>query len=193
MTPPQPQNQSSTSRATQSEQAHRRALAGYRTAVEWMLIAGVLSLLCAAGVVVWLIRSVLPRTLAYSAFATDISQGRYDARINPTGTDELARLGQVLDDLAQRRQAHDAYDRNQLELLSGLQTTETEQEARDLLRRHLERMVADTTVTVLNRNNSADRLQAVTPLDGSLALVAGLESAKPRSCLAVRQAQPHNA
>ncbi len=179
--------------ATQSAQAHRQALAVYRSSVELMLIVGLIGLLAASGVVIWLIRSVLPRTLAYSTFATKVSEGQYDARIQPTGNDELAQLGRVLDELAQRRQIQETFDRNQLELLDTLQTAESEDEARDLLRRHLERTVTDTKITILNRNNSADRLQAVTPVDPTSPLVAGLESAKPRSCLAVRKGRPHKA
>jgi hypothetical protein len=52
-------------------------------------------------------------------------------------------------------------------------------------------MVADSKFTIHSRNNSADRLQALTPLGSAAPLLAGLESAKPRSCLAVRQARPH--
>jgi hypothetical protein len=75
--------------------------------------------------------------------ATDRSHGRYERRV------ELAQLGRVLDDSAQRRRAQDTYDRNQLELLGGLQPAESEHEARDLLRHHRERMVADSKFTIL--------------------------------------------
>jgi hypothetical protein len=134
---------------------------------------------------------VLPRTLAYSAFAADVSQGTYDQRLAPTGQDELAQLGRVLDNLAQRRENDDIYDRHQLDLIDSLQLTEREEEAHKLLKRHLERSIDCNSITVLNRNNSADRLQAMTPLDDSSPLIAGLESAKPRSCLAIRKARPH--
>jgi hypothetical protein len=77
------------------------------------------ALLAVAGVVFWLIRTVLPRTVACAAFATDRSHGRYELCV------ELAQLGRVLDDSAQRRRAQDTYDRNQLELLGGLQTAES--------------------------------------------------------------------
>ena len=177
----------------QSARAHRHALAVYRSTVELMLLAGLLCLLSAAGVVIWLIRAVLPRTVAYSSFATDISQGRYDRSIPAVGTDELAQLGKVLNELAHRRQEQDGYDRHQLQLQDGLQAADSEDEARDLLHRHLHRTLTGSSVTILNRNNSADRLQAVTSLDPDSPLHAALESTTPRSCLAVRNAQPHTA
>jgi diguanylate cyclase (GGDEF)-like protein len=175
----------------QAAQAHRDALGAYRSSVELMLLAGLLGLICSVGVVIWLIRSVLPRTLAYSAFAADVSRGNYEERLEPTGQDELAQLGRVLDELAQRRENDDIYDRHQLDLIDSLQLTEREQEAHELLKRHLERSIAATSITVLNRNNSADRLQAMTQLEANSPLVASLESAKPRSCLAIRKARPH--
>ena len=45
-----------------------------------------------------------------------------------------------------------------------LQLAEDEDEAHLLLQRHLERVIRGAAVTVLNRNNSADRLEAMTPL-----------------------------
>ena len=44
---------------------------------------------------------------------------------------------------------------------------------------------------MLNRNNSADRLEAVTPLPGGSPLADTLRGAKPRSCLAVRSGRTH--
>jgi diguanylate cyclase (GGDEF)-like protein len=44
---------------------------------------------------------------------------------------------------------------------------------------------------VLNRNNSADRLEAVTPLPGGSPLAETLRGAEPRSCLAVRSGRTH--
>ena len=156
-----------------------------------MLLVGLLCLLLSVGVVLWLIRSVVPRTLAYSAFASRVRAGDYSERLEPQGGDELAQLGRTLDDLAERRQADDIFDRNQLDLIDTLQLTESEHDAHDLLKRHLERSVAENSVTVLNRNNSADRLQAMTTVDPASPLASGLDSAKPRSCLAVRKARTH--
>ena len=44
---------------------------------------------------------------------------------------------------------------------------------------------------VLNRNNSADRLEAVTPLPRGSPLAGTLRGAEPRSCLAVRSGRTH--
>ena len=177
----------------QGKKAHEAALGVYRSSVILMLIAGALGLICTVGVVGWLIRSVLPRTLAYSAFAADVSRGDYSGHLRPSGDDELAQLGRVLEGLAQRREAEDAYDHRQLELIETLQLTESQQEANDLLKRHLERAVAGNRVTILNRDNGADRLQAVTAIAPESPLAAALQSATPRSCLAVRKATPHTA
>jgi diguanylate cyclase (GGDEF)-like protein len=175
-----------------ADAGYRGVVRDFDVSIEMMLIAGIVGLLCSIATVLWLIRSVLPRTLSYSAFATKVGEGDYTSRLHAEGADELAQLGQVLDDLAETRQAEDAYDRNKLELIGALQLTENEHDAHELLQRHLERSIANSTVTVLHRNNSADRLQAMTPLDPSSPLAAGLKSAKPRSCLAIRMARSHS-
>ena len=75
--------------------------------------------------------------------------------------------------------------------MDTLQVTETEDEAHELLKRQLERTVADSSVVVLNRNNSADRLQPTTPVEDESPLQSTLTDAKPRSCLAMRFARTH--
>ena len=80
---------------------------------------------------------------------------------------------------------------DQAELAETLQIASDEDEAHQLLQRHLERTLAATTAVVLNRNNSADRLEAVTPLPGGSPLADTLRGAEPRSCLAVRSGRPH--
>ncbi len=89
-----------------------------------------------------------------------------------------------------RRAVEPAQD--QVEFADTLQLAEDEDEAHQLLQRHLERSVADATVTVLNRNNSADRLEAVTALKPGSMLTASLAHAQPRSCLAVRSGRTHD-
>ena len=173
----------------QGKKAHEAALGVYRSSVILMLLAGALGLICTVGVVGWLIRSVLPRTLAYSAFAADVSRGDYSGHLRPSGDDELAQLGRVLETLAQRREAEDAYDHRQLELIETLQLTESQQEANDLLKRHLERAVSGNQVTILNRDNGADRLQAVTAMAPESPLAAALQSATPAR--ASPSARPH--
>ena len=79
----------------------------------------------------------------------------------------------------------------QKEFADTLQIANDEDEAHLLLQHHLERTLAATRAVVLNRNNSADRLEAVTPLPRGSPLAETLRGAKPRSCLAVRSGQTH--
>ncbi len=82
---------------------------------------------------------------------------------------------------------------DQAEFADILQIAKDEDEAHQLLQRHLERTLAATTAVVLNRNNSADRLEAVTPLPDGSPLAVTLRGAEPRSCLAVRSGRMHRA
>ncbi len=79
----------------------------------------------------------------------------------------------------------------QVELGDALQVARSEHEAYGLLARHITRSSGAVQVTMLNRNNSADRLEPVTPVRPDSAVAAGLEGAAPDSCLAVRLARPH--
>jgi diguanylate cyclase (GGDEF)-like protein len=83
-------------------------------------------------------------------------------------------------------------EQEQSEFSDSLQFAEDEDEAHELLRRHLERSVRDSSATVLNRNNSADRLEAVTDLPAESPLVRTLTRARPRSCLAVRSGRVYH-
>jgi diguanylate cyclase (GGDEF)-like protein len=80
---------------------------------------------------------------------------------------------------------------DQAEFADTLQIAGDEDEAHRLLQRHLERTLAATSAVVLNRNNSADRLEAVTPLPAGSPLPGTLRGAEPRSCLAVRSGRTH--
>jgi diguanylate cyclase (GGDEF)-like protein len=80
---------------------------------------------------------------------------------------------------------------DQAEFADSLQVANDEDEAHQLLQRHLERTLTATSAVVLNRNNSADRLEAVTPLPGGSPLADTLRGAKPRSCLSVRSGRTH--
>ncbi len=139
----------------------------------------------------WLIRSVVPRTRTYSRFAAHVSAGELGHRLNARGGDELAELGRSLDDLVGRHEEDESFRRSQAEFVNALQVTETEQEAHALIKRHLERAIETSTIVVLNRNNSHDRLEPRTPVDAGSAVARGLEGATPRSCLAVRFARRH--
>jgi diguanylate cyclase (GGDEF)-like protein len=81
---------------------------------------------------------------------------------------------------------------DQAEFADTLQLANDEDEAHRLLQRHLERTLAGTDAVVLNSNNSADRLEAVTPLPTASPLAGTLRGAAPRSCLAVRSGRPHH-
>lgn len=72
-----------------------------------------------------------------------------------------------------------------------MQLTGSEREAHDLLKRHLERSIPESAVTILSRNNSADRLEATTALTAEDPIRETLREAQPRDCLAVRSGQPH--
>ncbi len=80
---------------------------------------------------------------------------------------------------------------DQAEFADTLQIANDEDEAHRLLRGHLERTLTATTAVVLNRNNSADRLEAVTPLPAGSPLITTLRGAEPRSCLALRSGRTH--
>ena len=82
---------------------------------------------------------------------------------------------------------------DQAEFADILQIARDEDEAQQLLQRHLERSLAATTAVVLNRNNSADRLEAVTPLPDGSPLAETLRGAAPQSCLTVRSGRMHRA
>jgi len=84
------------------------------------------------------------------------------------------------------------YRESQAEFAATMQIVHDEAEAHDLVRRHVERTLSDATVVVLNRNNSANRLEAVTPLaeDSHLA-VALADSVEPRACVAARLGRTH--
>jgi len=90
-----------------------------------------------------------------------------------------------------RRAAERAYHETQREFTEIMQITRDENEAYRLLKRHLQRSLKGSEVLVLNRNNSHDRLEAVTELEEGSPLADGLKAAEPDSCLAVRLAKTH--
>lgn len=159
-----------------------------RTEVVAVLLA---SLAVGFGMVLWLIRSVVPRTRDYSRFAARVAVGDVGARLTPTGGDELADLGRTLDEMVDGQESERRYQATQHEFVDAMQVTESEDEAHLLLKRHLERCVDGSLVVVLNRNNSDDRLEARTPVPADSPLAGGLEGAAPRSCLAVRFGRAH--
>ena len=149
------------------------------------------ALLLGIGMVLWLVRTVVPRTRDYSRFAAGVAAGEASGGLAAEGSDELADLGRTLNRMVDRHEADRAYRATQHEFVDAMQVTESEGEAHELLKRHVERSLAGSAVVVLNRNNSDDRLEAVTPVEPGTALADGLDGASPRSCLAVRFARRH--
>ncbi|HSK98305.1 MAG TPA: diguanylate cyclase [Euzebyales bacterium] len=86
-----------------------------------------------------------------------------------------------------RRRAREAdHRRAQSEFAETMQVMRNELEAYDLVKRYLERIIAGCRATVLNRNNSDNRLNAVTPVSDSPELQEHLRDATPESCVSVR-------
>ncbi len=83
-------------------------------------------------------------------------------------------------------------EQEQGEFAETLQIAADEEEAHRLLQHHLERSLVGTNAVVLNRNNSADRLEAVTALPSGSPLAESLRGAQPESCLAVRSGRSHS-
>jgi diguanylate cyclase (GGDEF)-like protein len=176
----------------QAAQAQAAGRSSYQRHLDLMLMIVAIALVAAVGMVLWLIRSVLPRTLSYARFAGRIAAGDDSAMLDVRGNDEIGDLGRTLQEMAERRSAERSYERTQTDFTDTLQVTADEREAYGLLKHHLERSLPGTEVTLLNRNNSADRLQAVTELAPDSTLPDRLEGAQPRSCLAVRMARPQH-
>lgn len=80
----------------------------------------------------------------------------------------------------------------QREFGEAMQVARSEEEAYTVLSRHIARVAGADHVTVLNRNNSADRLEPATPVQVGSAAAQALEGAAPDSCLAVRLARTHH-
>jgi diguanylate cyclase (GGDEF)-like protein len=72
-----------------------------------------------------------------------------------------------------------------------LQLARTESEAYQVVKRHLEKLVPGGRATVLNRNNSANKLEASTSVEGTQ-LAETLEGADPESCIAIRGGRTHS-
>jgi diguanylate cyclase (GGDEF)-like protein len=103
----------------------------------------------------------------------------------------LVRIGLALRKLVEYQSAEQLYAESESEYIDTLQVTENEDEAQELLRRHVERSVNGARAVVLARNNSADRLEPKTSLVELDALREPLVGATPRACLAVRFGRTH--
>ncbi len=82
--------------------------------------------------------------------------------------------------------AEAAFIDSQARFGEAMQVAQDQPEAHELLKRHLEHRIPESSVVVLNRNNSADRLEPSEKLPTDHPLATPLAHAEPRSCLAVR-------
>jgi diguanylate cyclase (GGDEF)-like protein len=80
----------------------------------------------------------------------------------------------------------------QAEFNETMQIMRDEGEAYALVKQHLERSIPDSSVVVLARNNSANRLTAVTSLPPESPIATALLDAEPESCLSVRLAREYH-
>lgn len=177
--------------AKQATSAKRDADNSFRSTSVLLAVAVAVSLPGALVVALLLIRNLVPRIRNYSHFAAQVASGRGTAILQPRGNDELTELGRALNDMVAQRELLGAREEAQAEFVDTLQVTATEDEAHELVQRHLERSLPASTAVVLKRNNSANRLEAATALVTSSDMAARLVSAEPRSCLALRFGRPH--
>jgi diguanylate cyclase (GGDEF)-like protein len=103
----------------------------------------------------------------------------------------MVRIGIALRKLVERQGAEGRYAESDSRYVDALQVTEHEDEAQELLRRHVEQALPGANAVVLARNNSADRLEPKTSLEELDPLRVTLVGAGPRSCLAVRFGRSH--
>jgi diguanylate cyclase (GGDEF)-like protein len=163
----------------------------YRSTVTGLAVGVLAALALGLGAALALIRTLIPRIRAYSRFATEVAAGRTVTPPTPRGHDELTELGEALNHLVQRREQLVATEAAQAEFVDTLQVTGTEDEAQELVQRHLERALPGSSAVVLRRNNSANRLEAATTLPDGDDLAGRLVGAEPRSCAALRVGKTH--
>jgi diguanylate cyclase (GGDEF)-like protein len=87
---------------------------------------------------------------------------------------------------AQSAATEAAFVDSQARFGEALQVAQDQPEAHLLLKRQLEERIPGSSVVVLNRNNSANRLEPSEQLPDDDPLSVALTHAEPRSCLAVR-------
>jgi diguanylate cyclase (GGDEF)-like protein len=175
----------------EARESQARAQATYGAARSRILLLSAAAVLVCLLIAMALVRNLVPRLRSYSSFAGRVADGQLGERLTPRGGDEVADLGRALDLMVGRREGQRAYEEAQAEFADTMQLSETETEAHELLKRHLERSIDGSRVTVLNRNNSADRLEPATAVDPACPLHDNLQGAKPRTCLAVRFGRGH--
>jgi diguanylate cyclase (GGDEF)-like protein len=173
-------------------QNKKRADHVYRSA-QVVLGAGVgISLLLGLVVAMLLSRDLVPRIRRYAQFATRIAAGEPTDILPTAGRDELADLGRALNAMVAQREIRHAQDLRQAEFVDTLQVSSTEEEAHQLIQHHLQRTLPESSVLVLQRNNSENRLQPANTMVADSQIAERLAGAEPRSCLAVRFARSHH-
>jgi diguanylate cyclase (GGDEF)-like protein len=165
----------------QAGDAYAKAVHTYATSRLVIWTIAILACVLGLGSMLLLARNVVPRIRRYSRFAAAVASGDLSVRLDSRGSDELATLGRTLDEMVEQR-----------EFVDTLQLTDSEAVAHDLLKRQIERSVPGSSVVILNRNNSDDRLEAQTDVPEDSPLKASLSGAKPRSCMAVLFARSHS-
>ena len=175
------------------EAAEEKQDADHSYRVALLVLGGIAALSVFAGVVIVLAlsRNIVPRIRRYSDFATDIALGRPTNSLHLSGSDELSDLGAALNSMVDQRAVLSISEQRQTEFVDTLQVTATEEEAHELIKRHLERSLTGSEAVVLQRNNSANRLEAATSTSCNSELAGRLLGAEPRSCLALRFARTH--
>jgi methyl-accepting chemotaxis protein len=165
--------------AEEAQESQAHAQSTYRQAsVRIVLLSAVAVLVCLL-IALALVHNLVPRLRSYSSFAGRVADGQLGERLNPRGGDEVADLGRALDLMVGRRERQRDYQEAQAEFADTMQLSEGEAEAHELLKRHLERTLDGSRVTVLNRNNSADRLEAATAVDPHCPLHDTLQGPSP--------------
>ena len=156
-----------------------------------LMAATAIALLTALGIALLLTRRLVLRTREYSRFAAAVATGSFGERLELRGNDELTDLGELLNRMVDHRDAEQTQSVQRSEFTEAMQLTGSESDAHSLLKRHLERSIPGSDVTVLSRNNSADRLEPTTDVDAEDSIAEGLREARPEDCLAVRSGQAH--
>lgn len=176
---------------TRVDVTSRRTEATYRTTRLWLLVVTLVNILLGLGAQL-LINGLGPRIRRHAAFARQVADGRPVELAEIKGNDELAELGRALNSMVASTALSRRSEADQAEFVDTLQVTATEDEAHELVQRHLERSLPGATAVVLTRNNSENRLDAASSLrDGDL-VGERLSGAEPRACLALRFGRTHS-
>jgi len=177
------------SEALQADGSASVANETHRATVRRVYEISAATIVLAMAVALWLAWTIVPRARNYSLFAARVASG---AKVPVRGSDELAELGRALNRMVVDRSASEIQSLRQSEFMQTMQLADSEPEAHELLKVHLERSLTNGEVVVLNRNNSEDRLEPRTAVPESSRLVDTLAGAVPRDCLAVRFGRMHD-